>query len=508
MSSRTIHNCDHLGLRCTAILTFGCWCVLCQLLAASEWFGIQIIDQDTKRGLPLAKLKSTDNTEYWTDNHGWIAFLEPGMMGKDIYFSIESPGYEYPKDGFEFQGVKLKADPGARVQIAMKRTIKAERLYRVTGNGLYRDSELLGIPTPGERSSWNAGVMGSDSVQMLPYRGKLFWIWGDTNLAHYPLGNFHVTAATSSIPKTDTTKSSQDSIENAPDLTYFIDQETGRPKKILPDDAPGAVWLFGAFTIHDEQQNELLIAHYSRHLSLENMMEHGIAIWNDEREVFEKKIVFDLSNNWKHPRGQAVRVNHPEGDFIYFVESFANTRVRASLDAILDPTQYQSLAWNSETKTYHWQSTLPPTSQNEELTKLLTNEMNASDARYKLEFNSVPIAIHRSSIEWNSFRKRWVLIGNEISLKNSPSHLGEVWFAESDSIEGPWMNATKIATHPKQSFYNPRQHPIFSLGDDRFVYFEGTYTQSFSGNPIATPRYEYNQLMYRLDLNQFANQPN
>ncbi|MFN8743064.1 MAG: hypothetical protein ACK5YR_24285 [Pirellula sp.] len=505
MSSRTIHNYHHAGLRFSAILTFGYWCVLCQLLAASDWFGIQIVDQDTKRGIPLAKLKTTDNTEYWTDNQGWIAFLEPGMMGKDIYFSIESPGYEYPKDGFEFQGFKLRTHPGARVQVAMNRANKAERLHRVTGNGLYRDSELLGIPTPDNRSSWNAGVMGSDSVQMLPYRGKLFWIWGDTNLAHYPLGNFHVTAATSPMPKSDKTKIRQELIDNAPYLTYFVDQESGSPKKILPDDAPGAVWLFGAFTIYDEHQNEMLIAHYSRHLSLGTMVEHGIAIWNDEKEIFEKKVTFDVLNNWQHPRGQAVQVKQSEGDFIYFVESFANTRVPANLNAILDPNQYQSLAWDAKSKTYQWQSTLPPTTQKEEQAKLLANEMRSSDARYNLQSNEESISMHRSSIEWNSFRKRWILIGNEINLKSAPSHLGEVWFAESDSIDGPWMNATKIATHPKQSFYNPRQHPVFSSDDGRIIYFEGTYTQSFSGNPIATPRYEYNQLMYRLDLSQFAN---
>ncbi len=34
----------------------------------------------------------------------------------------------------------------------------------------------------------------------------------------------------------------------------------------------------------------------------------------------------------------------------------------------------------------------------------------------------------------------------------------------------------------------------------RLIYFEGTYTQTFSGNPVATPRYDYNQIMYRLDL--------
>lgn len=508
MSLWTIHNYDRLGSRWSSILTLGFWLVVCQILTASDWFGVQIIDQDTKRGIPLVKLKTTDNTEYWTDNQGWIAFLEPGMMGKDIYFSIDSPGYEYPKDGFGFRGLQLRTHPGDRVQVTMKRTNKAERLYRVTGNGLYRDSLMLSVPTPDQTSPWNAGVMGSDSVQMLPYRGKLFWIWGDTNLAHYPLGNFHVTAATSPVPIKDTTDQSTDSVDRAPNLTYFTDRSIARPKKILADDAPGAVWLFGAFTIPDGKERELLIAHYSRHLSLGNMVEHGIAIWNDEKEVFEKKTTFELINNWQHPRGQALRVEQPEGDYIYFVESFANTRVPANLNDILDPSQYQALAWNPESKSYQWQSILPPSTQQEERTILLAGGMRSSDARYQLEANHEPIVIHRSSIQWNNFCKRWVLVGNEINAKNAPSHLGEVWFAESESIEGPWANATKIATHPNQSFYNPRQHPIFSSDDGRTIFFEGTYTNSFSGNPIATPRYEYNQLLYRLDLSQIANLPN
>ena len=34
----------------------------------------------------------------------------------------------------------------------------------------------------------------------------------------------------------------------------------------------------------------------------------------------------------------------------------------------------------------------------------------------------------------------------------------------------------------------------------RLIYLEGTYTHTFSGNPEQTPRYDYNQVMYRLDL--------
>jgi hypothetical protein len=48
--------------------------------------------------------------------------------------------------------------------------------------------------------------------------------------------------------------------------------------------------------------------------------------------------------------------------------------------------------------------------------------------------------------------------------------------------------------------YNPKQHPYFEEEDGRIIYFEGTYAETFSGNPVPTPLYDYNQMMFRLDL--------
>jgi hypothetical protein len=80
------------------------------------------------------------------------------------------------------------------------------------------------------------------------------------------------------------------------------------------------------------------------------------------------------------------------------------------------------------------------------------------------------------------------------------SLLGETWYAESDRPIGPWVYACKIVTHEKYSFYNPKQHPMFDKVGGRIIFFEGTYTDTFSGNPDRTPRYNYNQVFYTLDL--------
>jgi hypothetical protein len=98
----------------------------------------------------------------------------------------------------------------------------------------------------------------------------------------------------------------------------------------------------------------------------------------------------------------------------------------------------------------------------------------------------------RGSVFWNDFRRRWIWLGAAAP--------GEVWFAEAGSPVGPWGYAVRVAHHGDHNFYNPTQHPFFDQDGGRRVYFEGTYTVSFSKATARTPRYEYNQLMYRIDL--------
>ncbi|MBL6707035.1 MAG: hypothetical protein ISQ06_13045, partial [Planctomycetaceae bacterium] len=44
-------------------------------------------------------------------------------------------------------------------------------------------------------------------------------------------------------------------------------------------------------------------------------------------------------------------------------------------------------------------------------------------------------------------------------------------------------------------------HPEFTPDDSPILLFEGTYTQQFADKPHPTARYDYNQILYRLDLN-------
>jgi hypothetical protein len=80
------------------------------------------------------------------------------------------------------------------------------------------------------------------------------------------------------------------------------------------------------------------------------------------------------------------------------------------------------------------------------------------------------------------------------------SFLGEVWYSEGPSPTGPFSKAVKIVSHDGQSFYNVCHHDTLDEQGGRIVSFEGTYTNSFTKNVAPTPRYEYNQVLYRLDL--------
>ena len=106
--------------------------------------------------------------------------------------------------------------------------------------------------------------------------------------------------------------------------------------------------------------------------------------------------------------------------------------------------------------------------------------------------------MHSGSINWNAHRRKWIQIA--VQAGGDSSYLGEVWYSEADSPTGPWRRTRKVVTHDKYTFYNPKHHPFFDQEGGRFIYFEGTYASTFSRAEFPTPRYDYNQMMYRLDL--------
>lgn len=471
--------------------------------AEKELFAIQVVDQQTGRGVPLVELRTTHGASYVTDSGGWVAFDEPDLMGVETWLEVKSHGYRAKKDGFGYSGVRLTPKPGEEATIKVERINIAERLYRITGAGIYADSWKLGKKTPLE-PELRGGVVGQDSVQAALYQGKIYWFWGDTTLARYPLGNFRTAGATTPLAGPDTF----DPAELIP-IRYFVD-ENGQSRAMIPlaDDPQakeGPVWIDGVITVPDDDGNERLVCHYERMRDVSKRLAHGMAVWNDERQIFESKLELPVEESWRCLRGHPLRHTDEDGEYVYCGAAMPNVRVPARLSAVLDPEQYEAWTPLAENKVdldrrgqmrFSWRKGAPPWSTEEEEKRRIDEEMRVY---HPLDVaTGRPVKLHGGSVRWNAFRQKFVLIAVEIGGKSSL--LGEVWYSEAPSVTGPWRRAVKVATHDKYSFYNPVHHPFLDAKGGRYIYFEGTYSHTFSGNERPTPRYDYNQILYRLDL--------
>ena len=223
-----------------------------------EYFKIVVIDEQTGRGVPLVELKTVNGICQYTDSNGIAAFNEPGLMDRDVFFFVKSHGYEFPKDGFGMAGKSVHVVAGGGVTLRIKRVNIAERLYRITGGGIYRDSVLTDHPAPIQEPVLNGDVLGQDSVQNVVYKGTFYWFWGDTSWPKYPLGNFHMAGATSLLSAAGGLDP-----EIGVNLSYFV-RENGFAKEMAPRPEPGPVWLDSFVTLPDETGQERMYAAYAR----------------------------------------------------------------------------------------------------------------------------------------------------------------------------------------------------------------------------------------------------
>jgi len=473
-------------------------------VAADKPFCLQVVDEATGRGVPLVELETMDNQLYLTDSAGRVAFQEPGQMGLPVWFSMRSHGYEFPTDGFGMTGMRFTSQPGGQVVIKAKRLNIAERLCRLTGQGIYRDTVLLGESAPIAEPLTNGGVVGQDSVQSVIYHGRIFWLWGDTMRLSYPLGNFRTSCAWSDLPEKGGLPPAQ-----GVNFHYFTDKD-GFAKEMCPlERKEGVVWLFGLAVVHDESGAEKLIAHYARRSGLAKLLEHGIAVFNDQSEIFERAATLPVNEKWRFPRGRVTPLHEGDTDWLYFGDAGPCLRVPARFHDVCDPAQYEAWSYLGENGPrrradgqldYAWRKDVPPVESPQEEQLVQRRLIKPEECRAMPEDVATHrrVVLHEGSVYWNAYRRRWVLIAVEHGGK--PSFLGEIWYAEADAPTGPWLHAVKIVTHDRYSFYNPTQHPFFDEDGGKLIYFEGTYSFTFSGRKDRTPHYDYNQILYRLDL--------
>lgn len=484
-----------------------------------HYFGIQVLDHDTQRGVPMVSLTTVDDVTYITDNAGWVALHEPELAGNSVFFKVQSPGYEVAKDGFGIAGVRLQIEPGKTSIVSVQRQNLAERIYRITGRDLYLDSVRLTQSSPLQNPLGSGMVVGQDSIQPIRIGDEMYWFWGDTNRLSYPLGMLRTAGAVSKLPADGGLDPSL-----GIDLKYFTNPDGFARAMIEVPDNEGVVWIHGVCTVADSNQQSQVVTQYSRRKGLGEALEQGIALWNNERKMFEVLQVIDMKESWRIVRDHPIQKTMDGVDYLCFGNPFPISRVPATLDAVLDRSAYESFTCREDLSdvnptqeqlhnakplrdasgqlVWRW-AKAPPVTQQDERHWVTNGKMKIEEARFlprDADKSGRIVEVHAGTIHFNAFRNRWIMIANEQAWdKNSPSFLGEVFYSEGDSPQGPFVRTVRIATHPGQSFYNPCHHPFFDQQDGRLIYFEGTYCNTFTESP-ATPRYNYNQMMYRLDL--------
>jgi hypothetical protein len=453
----------------------------CGEAAVGEPCRIDVVDKENGWPVPLVELRTNHEVRFVSDNAGRIALDLPELMGRETWFDVIGHGYEVPRDGFGSRGVRITPEPGKAVRVEVARTNVAKRLGRLTGAGLFGESRKLGLESEGR----DGPILGCDSIQGTRYGDRLFWAWGDTKVAHYKLGLFEMTGATTPIgPLASLDPPLRPTFE-------FFKGEQGRVRAIARTPGKGPTWLTGFVSLPDRNGREHLMAIYRKIEGHLTIYEIGICEWNDEKQTFEpKQMLWErgaVSPGVVAAKPDAAESNEPDPLFaeghaafatddtgkrwVYFGNPLPTRRHPATYEAYLDRSTWEAL----------------------EPQKQLAAAGGKSGAEGK-----GAVKPHSGSIAYNEFRKRWVTVFMEHFGK--PSAFGELWYAEADAPTGPWGPCVKVLTHENYTFYNPRIDFERSPAGSPVLLFEGTYTAEFANHPQRTPRYDYNQILYRLDL--------
>ena len=420
---------------------------------------IEIVDKENGWPVPLVELRSSHDARYVSDNAGLIALDVPELFDRAVWFHVKGHGYGVKKDGFGYEGVRTAPSAGGTIRIGVERRNIAKRLGRLTGAGLFAEEQKLG----GKTREPETGVFGCDSVLVSRQGNELFWLWGDTTLPGYPLGVFQSTAArTLARPIT----------EFKPPLAirfrHFRDAE-GKPRGVAPMSGDGPTWLTGMIELPDRANGQRVVATYSKIKGHLDEYEIGLCAWDRKDETFiHHRMLWKEGDGEKGliPRGHPlIWKDQAEREWVLFGDPFPTMRCPATFLGWEDPSEWKKVAAPA-------------------------NPRSAEDGS--------EVKPHRGSVAWNPFRKRWITIFTQTHGK--PSAFGEIWYAEAESPMGPWGKAVKVLTHDNYTFYNPRIHPELTPEDASFIVFEGTYTAEFANHAEKTPRYNYNQILYRLDL--------
>ena len=452
----------------------------------------QFVDSADGRPIPLVIATATDKTVVVSDNAGYICLPVSVPQGTAYYINLVSPGYDIPTDGFGYKGIQLQVGNKVK-QIRLRRTSIAQRSGRVTGIGKYLHGQTLGVIA----GHTETPLTGMDSVQTAAVSGKRYAFYGDTNWTGYPLGNFRTT---SGIVRR------QSGLPNCPYLIDYSVDAMGQARPSVAESAgnKGVTWISGVINIGGS-----IVAYANHRQSLERQLAHGFVRWNPVTKMFgDFQAIPETS--WRHLDGHPFIHRQSQMDYVLFGHAIPNVRVPADMLSIRSGQFYETFTCllsngavdidEAGEPSWRWRRDGTPIDAEREAALVKSGSLKREQCRYLLTEHATnrTVTPHRGSVRWNAYLRRWLLVFTAIHERESV--LGELFIAAGKSPTGPWSDCIKVATHPKYSFYNPLHHEWLDQKGGKLITIEGTYTNTFSGNSVPTPQYDYNQLTYIVDL--------
>ena len=482
------------------------------LLAAANYFAIRVVDAATGRGVPQADLVMTDGTRYTTDSGGTVAFNRAGYLNTADTFVLESYGYALASGTRSFT---VTPTLGGSTTVPLARTQVAQRMYRESGEDLYKQTVAVGGTSPVTTTNANpnlsnAYVFGQDSGLTAVYKGKLYEFWGDTGVdTNYDgqdeLGNFRTTGGVMSLPANGGLDPAAG--EN---ISYFVDGNS-RPKAMFPTASFGLsdklFWASSPIVTHDAGGAERMVIAYAAVDGSGAATDKGFGVWNDSTQQFDKiasfpttapvapgqnatHATFDGLDYWVIPNGNSfIRVRDTYAD----VTNINSYQVYTPLKPGTTFTTTNAFGGNTITAAnintdaatgkvvWTWAANTTPINgviyadlANRGLVPWAQNPFAFADAD-----SSGHVAFSTSAVSYNDYLKAWTFIGQQ---SFGSSFIGEVWYATAPTVTGPWALARKVQTDARTNgvndpytFYNLIQHPYYDANSP-YLYYSGTYT--------------------------------
>ena len=385
--------------------------------------------------------------------------------------------------------------------IALERLDVAERLYRVTGAGLYRDSVRLGLEVPIRHPLVNAGVAGQDSVQTVLYRGRRLLDLGRHTVARasalelpHDRRDLEAARATAAwIPALGV------------DLDYFVGPD-GNVRAMAAIPGPGATLAHRAgerprCARRGDALRPLRQTHADRpaRRARPRALRPGAAGLPARARARRRhaRTAARLGAAWCAARTARSSTTRTTSGFRREPRACATPRAGSPSRRFPRRARRPSAGAGGEVR-YAWRPGAPGADEARPSRAPAGARRGALRAR----------ARHRERPARRGPRQ---LDGGESVSGPLRPHLHASWRArphgsarsgtpKADTPMGPWRFARKIVSHRNYSFYNPFHHVFFDQRGGRTLFFEGTYTAAFAESAVPTPRYDYNQIMHRLDL--------